>query len=71
MNKPYTLAQIYARMRNAAIAAGGQTAWAKQIGVSGAYISDVLNAKTPPGPTVLRALNLKRVVYYLSIGDAE
>lgn len=44
--------------------AGGQAPWAKQAGVSQAYINDVVNGRRLPGPSVLNALGLERVVTY-------
>jgi hypothetical protein len=38
--------------------------WAKQWGVSGPYLSMVLKGKKPPGPKILKALNLGRVTVY-------
>ncbi len=33
---------------------------AKSLGVSGAYLSDVLNSRRDPGPTILKALGLQK-----------
>lgn len=44
--------------------AGSQSAAAKRLGVSGAYLSDVKNGRREPGEKLLTALGLKRVVSY-------
>jgi len=54
---------------NAALAkfvkqAGSQTVAAKRLGVSGAYLSDVIHERREPGEKILSALGLKRVVNY-------
>lgn len=41
---------------------GNQGAFAKSIGFSQAYISDVVNAKRPPSDRLLAILGLSRVV---------
>jgi len=42
--------------------AGSQSAFAKEIGVTGAYIGDVLHGKRDPGPAILKVLGLRRQV---------
>lgn len=44
--------------------AGSAKAWATQAGVSEAYVSDVRLGRRDPGPAVLDALGLERVVQY-------
>ncbi len=44
--------------------AGSQDAAAKQLGISGAYLSDIRHGKREPGAKILTALGLKRVVGY-------
>lgn len=44
--------------------AGGQQAWASRHGLSPAYVSDVLHARRDPGPLILTALGLQRIVRY-------
>jgi len=46
------------RLRKMAAALGSQQALAKSLGVSTAYLSDVLNERRQPGPTILSALGL-------------
>lgn len=43
---------------------GSQNAMARAMGISGAYLSDLLNGKREPGEKVLNALGLERVVRY-------
>lgn len=53
------------RMLAAAIgAAGSQKAWAKGHGMSTSYVHEVLRGTRDPGPAVLEALGLERVVGY-------
>ncbi|MBS7789257.1 helix-turn-helix transcriptional regulator [Roseococcus sp. SDR] len=58
---------VFKRLRAACEAAGGQGAWAERHGMSAAYVSEVLNAKREPGPAVLNALGLKRVVKFAEV----
>jgi DNA-binding transcriptional regulator YdaS (Cro superfamily) len=44
--------------------AGSQAAWADERGVTPAYVSDVLRGTREPGPAILNALGLERVVSY-------
>jgi DNA-binding transcriptional regulator YdaS (Cro superfamily) len=44
--------------------AGTAKAWAVQAGVSEAYVSDIRLGRRDPGPAVLAALGLERVVRY-------
>ncbi len=41
-----------------------QKAFAKEIGVSGQYVADILCSKRNPGPVILKALGLVKVVTY-------
>ena len=58
------LPELYAELRRACAEAGGQKHWADHKGVSEQYLSDVLNARKEPGPLILEALGLRRVVSY-------
>ena len=58
------LPELYAELRRACAEAGGQKHWADRKGVSEQYLSDVLNARKEPGPLILEALGLRRVVSY-------
>jgi len=44
--------------------AGTQAAVAKELGITAAYLGDVLHGKREPGPTLLDGLGLRRVVTY-------
>jgi hypothetical protein len=59
------LAEIYASARTAIEAAGSQADWARQIGVTPAYVSDFLNARRDPGPKILEALGYKKRILYV------
>jgi DNA-binding transcriptional regulator YdaS (Cro superfamily) len=59
-----TTADVYGRIRNTVRAAGSQRAFAKQLGVSEAFISAVISGVRPPTEPILRAVKLKRVVKY-------
>jgi transcriptional regulator with XRE-family HTH domain len=41
-----------------------QAALAEELGITPAYLSDILNLRREPGPVVLRALGLEKVVTY-------
>ena len=48
--------------------AGTQTAVAKELGITPAYLGDVLRGKREPGPSVLNALGLRSVITYEKAG---
>jgi hypothetical protein len=58
---------VFKRLRAACDAAGGQGEWARRHDLSPAHVSEVLNAKRDPGPAVLAALGLKRVVKFAEV----
>ncbi|KAA5609676.1 hypothetical protein [Rhodovastum atsumiense] len=62
-----SLADLYARLRREIEAAGGQQAWARAHGISPTVLNDVLTARRDPGPTLLDALGLRRVVRYADV----
>ena len=45
-------------------AEGSQKAYAKRVGLSESYLSDVLNRRRDISPRILKHLGLERVVYY-------
>jgi hypothetical protein len=45
-------------------AAGNRAAWAKNHGLSGAYVNDVLNGQRDPGKKILNVLGLEVVRHY-------
>lgn len=51
--------------------AGSAAAWAAEVGVSQAYVSDVRLGRRAPGAAVLRALGLQRVVSYAPVEEAS
>jgi predicted transcriptional regulator len=55
---------VLAIIRRAADEAGTQVALAERLGVSQAYLSDVLNGRRDPGESILGPLGLERVVVY-------
>jgi transcriptional regulator with XRE-family HTH domain len=42
--------------------AGTQAALAKELGITAAYLGDVLHGKREPGPKLLNALGFRRVI---------
>jgi len=51
-------------IRSEAAKRGTQKALADHLGVSDAYLSDVLNGRKDPGESILEPLGLERVVTY-------
>lgn len=43
---------------------GNQAAWAAQHGIAPPYVSDTLAGRRDPGPAILAALGLRKVVLY-------
>jgi transcriptional regulator with XRE-family HTH domain len=65
-----TKQQVQKLIRDRAEQLGSQLAVAEAAGVSAAYISDILNDKREPGPTVLTWLGLSaRTVYVEETAD--
>ena len=59
-----------ARLEAAIAQDGSAAAWAARVGISAAYVSDVRRGLRQPGPSVLQALGLQRVVSYREDGGA-
>ncbi len=57
-----------ARLEAAIAVDGSASAWAERVGISAVYVSDVRRGVRKPGPAVLRALGLQRVVSYREDG---
>ncbi len=55
-------AEVLQALREAVSASGSQRTYATRIGVSQAYLGDVLHGRRSPGERVLSALGLKRIV---------
>lgn len=70
-NSTLDLAALYGVLRRAIDHAGGASAFADLHGITASYVSDVVHARTPPGPAILDALRLRRVVSYEQMGGAE
>lgn len=66
-----TTEDVLAELDAACARAGGRAAWARAHELSPAYVSDVLRGRREPGPGILRALRLKRVVSYRRTGGEE
>jgi len=62
-----TLDQVLALLRRECEKAGSQDAWARSNGVTGAYVSDVLNRRREPGDGILRPLGLEKTTVYRRI----
>lgn len=60
MTKP----QVLNRLRAAIREQGGQTYLADKIGITPCYISNALAGRCDPGPKLLRALGLEKIVSY-------
>ena len=56
--------QVLGQLRKATRRAGSQRAWARQHGVSAAYVSDVLLGRRNPGSKILEPLGLVQRVTY-------
>lgn len=56
--------QVIERLRAACKAAGGQKAFARLHGFTGAYVHDVLHGRRPPADRILDALGLERMTIY-------
>ncbi len=54
-------------IRKACRMAGSQKAWAEAIGISSAFLSDVLGGGREPSPAILKPLGLERVVIYRKV----
>lgn len=56
-------------LRKRVDAAGSQTKAAQELGVSIPYLHEILNGRRDPGPKILAALNMRKVVTFEPIGD--
>lgn len=65
MSTPLSREQLIKRIEAAVAAAGSQAALADKIGVSDAYLSDVLNNRRDPGEKMLAGLGYAREVRYV------
>ena len=62
--KHYSTSYVIAMLRMLIVKEGSQAKLAKKLGVSSAYLSDVLKANRDPGPSILVPLGFEsRTVY--------
>lgn len=61
------LDSVLTLLRKECATAGSQTAYAAKIGVSPAHITDLLQGYRKPGPSILNALGLEKVVEYRKV----
>jgi hypothetical protein len=52
-------------------AAGTQTAFARQVGITGQNLSDILSRRRKPGKKLLKGLGFQCVVSYIPLPDAS
>ena len=72
MSKKYLeLVDVYSRLLAACKKAGSQKKWCELNDVSPAYLSDVLNGRRDPGPSIYQRLGLVRVVRYVEKDSKE
>lgn len=55
---------LIARVHTAIQEAGSQKNLAQQWGISPGYITDLLHGLREPGPKILRAMDIERIVLY-------
>ena len=60
-----TVMEVRALLRRECEEAGSQREWALAHGITMTDVSYVLTGRRPPGPTLLRALGLTRVINYV------
>lgn len=66
-----TLSEVYGLLREAIRAAGGQTAFARDHGLSPGYLSDVMNARRDPGASIQKALGITKVTRYKFVENVK
>ena len=66
-----THAQLIAYLKNRAAEHGSQRAYATALGISAVHLGEILQGTRMPGPTVLKALGLKRVIFYEATRTAQ
>jgi len=59
-SEPLTQDAVLLLLRQACVEAGGQAAWAAQVGISGGYVCEVLRGRRTLSDRVLRGLGLQR-----------
>lgn len=63
--------EVLQALRDAVSAAGSQRTYATRIGVSQAYLGDVLHGRRHPSERVLSALGLRRIVVIAALEDIK
>lgn len=58
--EPLTRDAVLVLLRQACVDAGGQSAWAARVGISGAYVCEVLRGRRTLSDRVLRGLGLQK-----------
>jgi predicted transcriptional regulator len=68
-----TREEVVALLQRMADRAGSQRALAKEIGVTAAYVGQVLDGKRDPGPAILKVFGLRRHVQitYVKAGEKK
>lgn len=59
-----TLDKVVEQLRREVAEAGSEIAWAAPHGISQSYVNFVLRNVIRPGPKILKALGLKKVISY-------
>jgi hypothetical protein len=57
-----TREEVLQRLREACEKAGSENAWAKAHGMSQAYVNDAIRGRREPGPAILEAMGLEKVI---------
>lgn len=63
----YDEKQVRSILRGAIDLVGSQLLFAEHHGISPAYVSDVLAGRRMPGASILKALKLKKEIFYCQI----
>jgi transcriptional regulator with XRE-family HTH domain len=66
-----TRSDVLKILRDQITIAGSQRKFALQHGISPAYLNEVLHGKRPPGPVILKAIDIELEYYYRSTTDIE
>jgi DNA-binding phage protein len=61
-NRLLNAQDVLRRLRREVKQAGGQSEWARRMGVDRTLLNKVLQGRRHPGPQIIRALELKKVV---------
>lgn len=56
--------EVREMLQDAVIKAGSQQAFAEKAGISQQYLSDLIKGRRTPGDAVLKALGLRKTIYY-------